>query len=140
MSERLWTWHVLDSYWSTSTPSFTGIVFRGVPRWETGPDGERRRVMYPAPGMQAPNAATYGNGQPIRYAVAIVGAAWSGSSDLREVYVLRGSLTSVRAKLVAALERRQSAYDRRPIAHTADQLDWRRDGPWFSPFHRVTDE
>jgi hypothetical protein len=112
----VWAWHGGrgQSYWSTSTRTFTGVVQRGVFSWRRIPPrgdhpGDWQYGGTHAPGAQAPEAEA-------RYGVAIAGP-WrrlpDGTEGHVERYVLVGSLIQVQAKLAAALERRQRAYDTR---------------------------
>lgn len=80
----------------------------------TGPGGEPRLVA---------NATA-----ARRFRVALLGCG-----QIVERYWLRGTLPEVKAKLAAALERRHAAWQ--PSSEESAGLDWRRDGPWFAPFH-----
>ena len=133
MTDRVWVWNAPEGYWAASTVNFTGAIFRGVPAWSTDLDGNRLRIWpAKAPGAQAPK-------QLSRYAVAIAGPAWPGRGcpGTVERYVVRGSLVDVRAKLAAALERRQRQYDQRPSTEApADEQE--RPTPPRSEAHTPT--
>lgn len=123
MLDLIWTWNGHEAYWAASSPAFTAVVVRGVRHWDSRlVDLERGRVQRvwrrvwtaTAPGMQAPSERS-------RYQVAIAGPDYPerGAPGHVERYVLAGSLLEVRAKVAAALARRQAAWDawraRRPL-------------------------
>lgn len=105
MSE--WTWRLLLKGWVTHRGSFTAVIVNGVrgPA-RGGPEchrlcADRSHLTYawsPAPGAEHPTT-------PGRYSVAIAGPTGV------ERYVLADSLDGARAKLEAALVRRQRAWE-----------------------------
>ena len=111
-----------DDRWRWS-PSLIGWALHS--RLVTAFLAYERRAQDP----ELPPVAAMGAAGAQRFRVAIVSPAGV------ERYWLRGSLDECRAKLAAALARRQAAPPRPPADD--DELDWRRDGPWYAPFREA---
>lgn len=111
MSEASWSWRPGRAGYAAHLGHCSAWI-----QLETfaGPGGEPRAVA----------GATAAQ----RFRVALL-----GSGQVVERYWLRGSLAQVKAKLGAALERRHAAWQ--PMPDPPGALDWRRDGPWYAPFH-----
>lgn len=106
-----WRWHAAWVGWAAHSPAFTAVV------------AYERKLREPG----RPPAAVDGAAGADRFAVAISGP-WRNVTPVdqpespghTERYVLRGSLREVKDKLVAALERRQHAYNTRNQEVTDD--------------------
>lgn len=104
-----WTWRGAGRYWVRHHGAFTALVVNG----ERGPL-QRRPECHPACGDRGHLTSTWrpapGAEHPAqvgRYSVGITGPTGT------ERYVLRDSLDGARAKLAAALVRRQRAWEER---------------------------
>jgi hypothetical protein len=100
-----WRWRPWLVGWVAHTAAFTAVVFY---------ERHQRQAGLPA-------IAVAGAADADRFAVAVAGPAWPGrgSEGHVERYTIRGSLDEVRAKLAAALERRQLRYEQQEVTYDA---------------------